>query len=94
MQHLGIVRDVHSVVADTLEIRHNLIVLVEDRGVLLSADMGQKFYDVTADAVREKVNIRFRFLNNTLLLTFFNRVSYLFLCNVIKLVVSPYSEDV
>ena len=63
VQHLGIIRDVHGVIADTLEIRHNLIVLVEDRGVLLSADMGQKFYDVTADAVREKVNIRFRFLN-------------------------------
>ena len=59
MHNIGVVRDIHCMVAQTLKFRHDLVVLVEDRRMLLIPDMREVFHYITADAVREHIDILF-----------------------------------
>ena len=53
----GDVRDAHGMVAQTLELRGDLEVLVEDGDVLLQLQVGQQLHRVAAAAVGEMVDI-------------------------------------
>ena len=57
LQGGGVVGDVHRMVPQTLELRRDLIILVQDGYMVREAKLGQKAHDVLADLVGHAVDL-------------------------------------
>ena len=73
-------------IAQTLEFRHDFVILIEDRNVLLVSYMGQKLDDIPADPVGEDINgilfLHNLFINRCIvILEQAERVLYITLCS-------------